>query len=263
MLRYDFIPVLLPKFERELIAPRGILANNTNVTSYTLCAWWNLTCFESFLTLTSNCGLDAKWFLFTLSGCLNLFAKRNNISSWKAWELCASRSSLSDTQPNLKKNLFVYITPIIIWFSENLSDCVCFRSCIFYRACVDIPRGTELLVWYNDSYTSFFGIPLQCIAQDENCKTLLSFVDVSDVNVTMRSECCICKTDLALISAIWEWSRLRCCRHHVWVCVLSPLPWVSFVHFVFVFLWFCLWFSVSVTNLFLFTSSPVFCSVSV
>uniref|UniRef100_A0A8C0BQA9 PR/SET domain 6 n=1 Tax=Buteo japonicus TaxID=224669 RepID=A0A8C0BQA9_9AVES len=43
------------------------------------------------------------------------------------------------------------------------------QSNIFYRACIDIPRGTELLVWYNDSYTSFFGIPLQCIAQDENC----------------------------------------------------------------------------------------------
>ncbi|XP_016115170.1 putative histone-lysine N-methyltransferase PRDM6 [Sinocyclocheilus grahami] len=43
-----------------------------------------------------------------------------------------------------------------------------YRSCIFYRACADIPRGTELLVWYNDSYTSFFGIPLQCVAQDEN-----------------------------------------------------------------------------------------------
>lgn len=47
---------------------------------------------------------------------------------------------------------------------------VCCRSCIFYRACMDVPRGTELLVWYNDSYTSFFGIPLQCIAQDENRK---------------------------------------------------------------------------------------------
>ncbi len=56
--------------------------------------------------------------------------------------------------------------------------CVCYcRSCIFYRACMDIPRGTELLVCYNDSYTSFFGIPLQCIAQDENCKkTLLTFL---------------------------------------------------------------------------------------
>lgn len=50
---------------------------------------------------------------------------------------------------------------------------VCFRSCIFYRACTDIPRGTELLVWYNDSYTSFFGIPLQCIAQDENCEFVM------------------------------------------------------------------------------------------
>uniref|UniRef100_A0A8C1Q4G0 PR/SET domain 6 n=1 Tax=Cyprinus carpio TaxID=7962 RepID=A0A8C1Q4G0_CYPCA len=37
------------------------------------------------------------------------------------------------------------------------------QSCIFYRACADIPRGTELLVWYNDSYTSFFGIPLQAL----------------------------------------------------------------------------------------------------
>ncbi|KAF7250549.1 putative histone-lysine N-methyltransferase PRDM6 [Varanus komodoensis] len=50
---------------------------------------------------------------------------------------------------------------------QNLTV-VQYRSNIFYRACMDIPRGTELLVWYNDSYTSFFGIPLQCIAQDEN-----------------------------------------------------------------------------------------------
>ncbi|KAM5191769.1 putative histone-lysine N-methyltransferase PRDM6 [Mantella aurantiaca] len=50
---------------------------------------------------------------------------------------------------------------------QNLTV-VQYRSSIFYRACIDIPRGTELLVWYNDSYTSFFGIPLQCIAQDEN-----------------------------------------------------------------------------------------------
>ncbi|XP_043916687.1 putative histone-lysine N-methyltransferase PRDM6 isoform X2 [Protopterus annectens] len=50
---------------------------------------------------------------------------------------------------------------------QNLTV-VQYRCCIFYRACIDIPRGTELLVWYNDSYTSFFGIPLQCNAQDEN-----------------------------------------------------------------------------------------------
>lgn len=50
-----------------------------------------------------------------------------------------------------------------------------FRSSIFYRACLDIPRGSELLVWYNDSYTSFFGIPLQCVAQDENRERLSFF----------------------------------------------------------------------------------------
>lgn len=78
--------------------------------------------------------------------------------------------------------------PYISLLSENTSDCVCFRSCIFYRACVDIPRGTELLVWYNDSYTSFFGIPLQCIAQDENCKTPL-LLDASGVHVAVNAAC--------------------------------------------------------------------------
>ncbi|CAL8348300.1 unnamed protein product [Lota lota] len=52
-----------------------------------------------------------------------------------------------------------------------------YRSCIFYRACMDVPRGTELLVWYNDSYTSFFGIPLQCIAQDENLNVPASVME--------------------------------------------------------------------------------------
>ncbi|MEQ2228588.1 putative histone-lysine N-methyltransferase prdm6 [Ilyodon furcidens] len=57
----------------------------------------------------------------------------------------------------------------LLWaFPCSIFLCLFCRSCIFYRACMDIPRGTELLVWYNDSYTSFFGIPLQCIAQDEN-----------------------------------------------------------------------------------------------
>ncbi|XP_033640683.1 PR domain zinc finger protein 14-like [Asterias rubens] len=31
---------------------------------------------------------------------------------------------------------------------------------IYYEACKDIPRGTELLVWYGDSYRQFMGIPL-------------------------------------------------------------------------------------------------------
>ncbi|GLD61382.1 putative histone-lysine N-methyltransferase PRDM6 [Lates japonicus] len=41
---------------------------------------------------------------------------------------------------------------------------------------MDIPRGTELLVWYNHSYTSF-GIPLQCIARTKTVEeTLLTFL---------------------------------------------------------------------------------------
>ena len=31
---------------------------------------------------------------------------------------------------------------------------------IYYRAVRDIPIGTELLVWYNNNYTQFLGIPL-------------------------------------------------------------------------------------------------------
>ncbi|XP_794184.4 PR domain zinc finger protein 14 [Strongylocentrotus purpuratus] len=31
---------------------------------------------------------------------------------------------------------------------------------ISYEACKDIPRGTELLVWYGDSYLQFMGIPI-------------------------------------------------------------------------------------------------------
>uniref|UniRef100_S4RQL4 PR/SET domain 6 n=1 Tax=Petromyzon marinus TaxID=7757 RepID=S4RQL4_PETMA len=48
------------------------------------------------------------------------------------------------------------------------------RSCIFYRACADIPRGSELLVWYDESYASFLGIPLQHVAQDDTANVPLS-----------------------------------------------------------------------------------------
>nr|XP_015221811.1 PREDICTED: putative histone-lysine N-methyltransferase PRDM6 isoform X1 [Lepisosteus oculatus] len=61
-----------------------------------------------------------------------------------------------------------------------------YRSCIFYRACMDIPRGTELLVWYNDSYTSFFGIPLQCIAQDENLNVPASVMEAMSRQETLQ-----------------------------------------------------------------------------
>lgn len=99
----------------------------------------------------------------------------------------------------MEKKKLLHITAIIILLTENVSDCFCFRSCIFYRACVDIPRGTELLVWYNDSYTSFFGIPLQCIAQDENCTLPLLFLNVLDIRYDV-SDWSSYQTDLHLIA---------------------------------------------------------------
>ncbi|XP_045892014.1 putative histone-lysine N-methyltransferase PRDM6 isoform X3 [Micropterus dolomieu] len=52
---------------------------------------------------------------------------------------------------------------------------------------MDIPRGTELLVWYNDSYTSFFGIPLQCIAQDENLNVPATVVEAMTRQESLQS----------------------------------------------------------------------------
>ena len=40
---------------------------------------------------------------------------------------------------------------LAIQFDEN----------IFYKAFRDITPGTELLVWYDERYTQFMGIPLQ------------------------------------------------------------------------------------------------------
>nr|XP_055024466.1 putative histone-lysine N-methyltransferase PRDM6 isoform X1 [Misgurnus anguillicaudatus]XP_055024467.1 putative histone-lysine N-methyltransferase PRDM6 isoform X1 [Misgurnus anguillicaudatus] len=86
------------------------------------------------------------WEIYDQEGTLQYFIDGNepSKSSWMRYIRCARHCG--------EQNMMV----------------VQYRSCIFYRACTDIPRGTELLVWYNDSYTSFFGIPLQCIAQDEN-----------------------------------------------------------------------------------------------
>lgn len=125
-----------------------------------------------------------------------MLAKRNSISNMG---VAGSHSALSDPTKWKKKKKLLHITAIIILLTENISDCFCFRSCIFYRACVDIPRGTELLVWYNDSYTSFFGIPLQCVAQDENCKFLLLFLNVLDIRCGV-SDWSSYQTDLHLIS---------------------------------------------------------------
>lgn len=59
-----------------------------------------------------------------------------NTSSWMRFIRCARHKQ--------EQNLFA--------FQHNKS--------IFYRAYRDIPRGCELLVWYEDSYTQHMGIPV-------------------------------------------------------------------------------------------------------
>uniref|UniRef100_H3A223 PR/SET domain 6 n=2 Tax=Latimeria chalumnae TaxID=7897 RepID=H3A223_LATCH len=92
---------------------------------------------------------------------------RNTQHLWEIYDQEGTLQHFIDGGEPSKSSWMRYIRCARHCGEQNLT-LVQYRSCIFYRACVDIPRGTELLVWYNDSYTSFFGIPLQCVAQDEN-----------------------------------------------------------------------------------------------
>lgn len=53
---------------------------------------------------------------------------------------------------------------------------------ICYDACKDIPQGTELLVWYGDSYVQFMGIPVavkelpgNSTQAEADCKFIFSY----------------------------------------------------------------------------------------
>ncbi|KAM3868193.1 putative histone-lysine N-methyltransferase PRDM6 [Diretmus argenteus] len=94
-------------------------------------------------------------------------AVRNSRHLWEIYDAEGTLQHFIDGNEPSKSSWMRYIRCARHCGEQNMMV-VQYRSCIFYRACMDIPRGTELLVWYNDSYTSFFGIPLQCIAQDEN-----------------------------------------------------------------------------------------------
>uniref|UniRef100_A0A3B5MMP3 Putative histone-lysine N-methyltransferase PRDM6 n=1 Tax=Xiphophorus couchianus TaxID=32473 RepID=A0A3B5MMP3_9TELE len=94
-------------------------------------------------------------------------AVRNTRHLWEIYDSEGTLQHFIDGNDPSKSSWMRYIRCARHCGEQNMMV-VQYRSCIFYRACMDIPRGTELLVWYNDSYTSFFGIPLQCIAQDEN-----------------------------------------------------------------------------------------------
>ncbi|XP_062854381.1 putative histone-lysine N-methyltransferase PRDM6 [Trichomycterus rosablanca] len=98
---------------------------------------------------------------------LHIGAVRNTRHLWEIYDQEGTLQHFIDGNDPSKSSWMRYIRCARHCGEQNMTV-VQYRSCIFYRACIDIPRGTELLVWYNDSYTSFFGIPLQCIAQDEN-----------------------------------------------------------------------------------------------
>uniref|UniRef100_UPI0037E7797A putative histone-lysine N-methyltransferase PRDM6 isoform X2 n=1 Tax=Semicossyphus pulcher TaxID=241346 RepID=UPI0037E7797A len=113
-------------------------------------------------------------------------AVRNTRHLWEIYDAEGTLQHFIDGNDPSKSSWMRYIRCARHCGEQNMMV-VQYRSCIFYRACMDIPRGTELLVWYNDSYTSFFGIPLQCIAQDENLNVPGTVVETMSRQESLQS----------------------------------------------------------------------------
>ncbi|XP_062925241.1 putative histone-lysine N-methyltransferase PRDM6 [Mobula hypostoma] len=111
---------------------------------------------------------------------------RNSRHLWEIYDQEGSLQHFIDGSDPNKSNWMRYIRCARHCGEQNMTV-VQYRSCIFYRACDDIPRGVELLVWYNDSYTSFFGIPFQCIAQDDNLNVPSTLADIMTRHETLQS----------------------------------------------------------------------------
>ncbi|XP_043370923.1 putative histone-lysine N-methyltransferase PRDM6 isoform X2 [Dermochelys coriacea] len=111
---------------------------------------------------------------------------RNTQHLWEIYDQDGTLQHFIDGGEPSKSSWMRYIRCARHCGEQNLTV-VQYRSNIFYRACIDIPRGTELLVWYNDSYTSFFGIPLQCIAQDENLNVPSTVMEAMSRPDTLQS----------------------------------------------------------------------------
>ncbi|KAE8635526.1 hypothetical protein XENTR_v10002650 [Xenopus tropicalis] len=111
---------------------------------------------------------------------------RNTQHLWEIYDQDGTLQHFIDGGEPSKSSWMRYVRCARHCGEQNLTV-VQYRSNIFYRACIDIPRGTELLVWYNDSYTSFFGIPLQCIAQDENLNVPSPVIEAMSRQDTLQS----------------------------------------------------------------------------
>ncbi|XP_036383995.1 putative histone-lysine N-methyltransferase PRDM6 [Megalops cyprinoides] len=112
-------------------------------------------------------------------------AARNTRHLWEIYDQEGTLQHFIDGNEPSKSSWMRYIRCARHCGEQNMMV-VQYRSCIFYRACMDINRGTELLVWYNDSYTSFFGIPLQCIAQDENLNVPTTVMEAMSRQETLQ-----------------------------------------------------------------------------
>ncbi|XP_061528471.1 putative histone-lysine N-methyltransferase PRDM6 isoform X2 [Phycodurus eques] len=114
-------------------------------------------------------------------------ASRNTRHLWEIYDSEGTLCHFLDGNDPAKSSWMRYIRCARHCGEQNMMV-VQYRSSIFYRACLDIPRGSELLVWYNDSYTSFFGIPLQCVAQDENLNVPASVSEVMSRQESLQQQ---------------------------------------------------------------------------
>ncbi|XP_057710820.1 putative histone-lysine N-methyltransferase PRDM6 isoform X2 [Corythoichthys intestinalis] len=114
-------------------------------------------------------------------------SSRNTRHLWEIYDSEGTLCHFLDGNDPAKSSWMRYIRCARHCGEQNMMV-VQYRSSIFYRACLDIPRGSELLVWYNDSYTSFFGIPLQCVAQDENLNVPTSVSEVMSRQESLQQQ---------------------------------------------------------------------------
>ncbi|XP_076859624.1 putative histone-lysine N-methyltransferase PRDM6 isoform X1 [Brachyhypopomus gauderio] len=136
---------------------------------------------------------------------------RNTRHLWEIYDQEGTLQHFIDGNEPSKSSWMRYIRCARHCGEQNMTV-VQYRSCIFYRTCVDIPRGTELLVWYNDSYTSFFGIPLQCIAQDENLNVPSAVIEAMSRQESLQPFCKTSKSSPGVLQRSMVFPHSPCTR---------------------------------------------------
>lgn len=70
---------------------------------------------------------------------------------------------------------------------QNLSA-IQYEDNIFYRALIDIPVGTELLVWYEEKYEEYFGIPIILSTENQRATQREITIPSSPPNNSLRHQ---------------------------------------------------------------------------